>query len=63
MSKSCSHLGTIRMVTPSARGCEECLKTGSEWVHLRICRSTDTLVVAINRRVVMQPVIIMHRVT
>jgi hypothetical protein len=39
VSKSCSHLGTVRRVTPSARGCEECLKTGSEWVHLRICRT------------------------
>jgi Zn-finger in ubiquitin-hydrolases and other protein len=38
MRKSCSHLGTIKKVTPSARGCEECLKTGSAWVHLRICR-------------------------
>jgi hypothetical protein len=39
MNKSCSHLRTIKRVTPSARGCEECLKTGSEWVHLRICRT------------------------
>jgi len=33
----CSHLDTIRDVTPSAAGCEECLKTGASWVHLRIC--------------------------
>jgi hypothetical protein len=33
----CSHLGTIRAVTPSAKGCEECLKTGDGWVHLRMC--------------------------
>jgi Zn-finger in ubiquitin-hydrolases and other protein len=39
MSQSCSHLGTIRKVTPSAKGCEECLKIGSPWVHLRICRT------------------------
>ncbi|HTJ65430.1 MAG TPA: UBP-type zinc finger domain-containing protein [Alphaproteobacteria bacterium] len=39
MSRNCSHLGTILHVTPSARGCEECLKTGSPWVHLRICRA------------------------
>jgi len=39
VSKSCSHLGTIRRVPPSARGCEECLKVGSKWVHLRICRT------------------------
>jgi uncharacterized UBP type Zn finger protein len=33
----CSHLDTIRDVTPSAAGCEECLKTGDTWVHLRLC--------------------------
>jgi Zn-finger in ubiquitin-hydrolases and other protein len=26
-------------VTPSALGCEECLRIGSEWVHLRLCRT------------------------
>ena len=36
---SCTHLDTIRAVKPSARGCEECLKIGSPWVHLRLCRS------------------------
>ena len=33
----CSHLDTIRDVTPSADGCEECLKMGDTWVHLREC--------------------------
>ncbi|MEA2621930.1 MAG: hypothetical protein QOH61_840 [Chloroflexota bacterium] len=27
----------IRDVTPSAPGCEECLRIGSWWVHLRLC--------------------------
>ena len=35
----CTHLPTIRSVTPSADGCEECLKSGETWVHLRICRT------------------------
>jgi hypothetical protein len=35
---SCQHLGLFAKVTPSADGCEECLKTGDSWVHLRICR-------------------------
>jgi hypothetical protein len=39
MTKTCAHLNTIRDVTPSALGCEECLKTGDVWVHLRICRT------------------------
>ena len=33
----CTHLNTIRDVKPSAPGCEECLKMGSTWVHLREC--------------------------
>jgi uncharacterized UBP type Zn finger protein len=33
----CTHLSTIRDVEPSAAGCEECLKMGSTWVHLREC--------------------------
>ena len=36
---SCTHLDTIRPVTPSAAGCEDCLKIGSRWVHLRLCLS------------------------
>ena len=39
MPAHCSHLKTIRTVKPSARGCEECLKIGSPWVHLRLCRT------------------------
>jgi hypothetical protein len=39
MSKRCSHADQILTVTPSARGCQECLQTGSPWVHLRICRT------------------------
>ena len=33
----CTHLDHIHDVTASADGCEECLKTGSSWVHLRMC--------------------------
>ena len=39
MADTCTHLGTIQKVTPSAKGCEECLKRGEEWFHLRICRT------------------------
>jgi uncharacterized UBP type Zn finger protein len=34
---SCSHLDQIQRVRPNSRGCEECLRTGDGWVHLRIC--------------------------
>jgi heterodisulfide reductase subunit A-like polyferredoxin len=39
MSDECIHTDTIRDVTPSALGCEECLKIDSPWVHLRLCRT------------------------
>ena len=35
----CSHTHQIEKVIPSALGCEECLRMGSAWVHLRLCRS------------------------
>jgi uncharacterized UBP type Zn finger protein len=37
MAKRCTHLEEVKDVTPSAKGCEECLKTGGWWVHLRMC--------------------------
>lgn len=33
----CTHLDQVRDVTPSAEGCEECLKIGATWFHLREC--------------------------
>jgi uncharacterized UBP type Zn finger protein len=39
MATTCTHLDQIREVTPSANGCEDCLKTGDTWVHLRLCLS------------------------
>lgn len=35
----CEHIKEIRKVTPSADGCEDCLKIGGRWVHLRMCES------------------------
>ena len=35
----CTHTDQIRAVHPSANGCEECLRIGSRWVHLRTCMS------------------------
>jgi uncharacterized UBP type Zn finger protein len=37
--EGCPHVKEIKKVQPSANGCEECLKTGDEWVHLRMCLS------------------------
>ena len=36
---SCRHLAGVDPVPPHTRGCEECLKLGTPWVHLRICLS------------------------
>ena len=35
---ACPHVTAIRPVVPrTPEGCEECLKIGSHWVHLRLC--------------------------
>jgi uncharacterized UBP type Zn finger protein len=35
---TCPHVVQIRPVTPrTPEGCEECLRIGSPWVHLRLC--------------------------
>ena len=34
----CTHLDQVTDVEPrTPKGCEECLRTGSWWVHLRLC--------------------------
>jgi hypothetical protein len=47
MPGECAHARTIRNVTPSALGCEECLKLGSAWVHLRLCRTCGQAIFAL----------------
>ena len=37
MSVNCTHLDQMQAVTVHANGCEDCLKTGDSWVHLRLC--------------------------
>ena len=37
MANEDPHLKQIRDVKPSAKGCEDCLKMGDRWVHLRLC--------------------------
>jgi uncharacterized UBP type Zn finger protein len=38
---TCSHLDQITITEPDepVAGCEECLKIGGRWVHLRMCES------------------------
>ena len=33
----CTHLDKIKNPKPHTNGCEECLKMGDTWVHLRLC--------------------------
>jgi len=36
----CTHLDQIELVEPHTReGCEDCLRIGGRWVHLRLCLS------------------------
>jgi uncharacterized UBP type Zn finger protein len=35
--RKCSHIEEIRDVEASAQGCEDCMKVGDSWVHLRKC--------------------------
>lgn len=38
MSAQCTHLDQIQIEAPaSVAGCEDCLKIGASWVHLRLC--------------------------
>jgi uncharacterized UBP type Zn finger protein len=34
---ACRHLATVEPVAARTEGCEECLRIGSDWVHLRLC--------------------------
>jgi hypothetical protein len=39
MSDACTHLDEIdEAAEPSSTGCEDCLRTGDRWMHLRMCR-------------------------
>jgi uncharacterized UBP type Zn finger protein len=37
MAQGCSHLKTMKLKSTDKDVCEECIKTGDSWVHLRLC--------------------------
>jgi uncharacterized UBP type Zn finger protein len=37
MSETCEHIKHSKKPKPHTKGCEECLKMGDSWVHLRLC--------------------------
>lgn len=39
MARTCTHLDQRRVLEPTAEGCEDCLRTGTKWVSLRMCES------------------------
>jgi uncharacterized UBP type Zn finger protein len=36
---TCTHLDQVLVDAPNTKGCEECLKMGARWLHLRLCRA------------------------
>ena len=45
MSATCTHLDEIEVteLPDSIAGCEECLRIGGRWVHLRMCMTCGTI--------------------
>lgn len=40
----CAHIDAITEIKhPKKHECEECVKTGSRWVHLRTCQECDAV--------------------
>jgi len=44
MQNACSHISAVTEVKqPRRRECQECVKIGSDWVHLRTCQSCGAI--------------------
>jgi uncharacterized UBP type Zn finger protein len=37
MAAKCTHLNQVKITSASKHVCEDCIKTGDTWVHLRMC--------------------------
>lgn len=37
MANECTHLDQIKITNTGVRVCQDCVKTGDTWVHLRLC--------------------------
>lgn len=37
MQHECTHLDQVRVTSPRVHVCEECVRMGDSWVHLRMC--------------------------
>jgi len=41
--KYCEHLNRKKFKTTSIKVCEECVKIGGKWIHLRLCQTCGTV--------------------
>ena len=49
---ACAHIGAIDDgQAPAKRECEECVKIGASWVHLRTCQACGTTLCCDTRRI------------
>ena len=39
MATQCTHLDQVQVTSTDKYVCEDCIKTGDDWVHLRLCLS------------------------
>ena len=39
MAAKCKHLNQMNILRATKNVCDECVKTGDRWVHLRLCMS------------------------
>lgn len=37
MARECTHLDQIKVVVTDKYFCDDCIETGGQWVHLRMC--------------------------
>ena len=54
MTERCAHVATVDLehlddIVPSSEGCEDCLRIGGRWVHLRLCLAAATWAAATTR--------------
>jgi len=41
--KQCEHLENLTVLMSEKHECEDCVKSGGEWVHLRTCQSCGVI--------------------
>jgi hypothetical protein len=50
VADSCDHMNKVNQsINGNTKGCEECEKIGSEWVHLRLCLRCGHVDMSVNR--------------